>query len=102
MLTGESRLVEKIKGQEAVGGAINGEGAVVIEVHKTGDQTYLSQIIALVRQAQETLAVGKTAGPPAAADAAARLGGARAAGAAGAAAGVASGPHWLLRNSFHF
>src|SRR5215475_88219 len=54
MLTGESRPVEKIEGQEAVGGAINGEGAVVIEVHKTGDQTYLSQIIALVRQAQET------------------------------------------------
>lgn len=54
MLTGESRLVEKFEGQEAVGGAINGEGAVVIEVHKTGDQTYLSQIIALVRQAQET------------------------------------------------
>ena len=54
MLTGESRPVEKIEGREAVGGAINGEGAVVIEVHKTGDQTYLSQVIALVRQAQET------------------------------------------------
>jgi P-type Cu2+ transporter len=54
MLTGEPRLVEKIEGQEAIGGAINGEGAVVIEVHKTGDRTYLSQIIALVRQAQET------------------------------------------------
>jgi Cu2+-exporting ATPase len=53
-LTGESRPVEKIKGQEAVGGAINGEGAVVLKVHKTGDQTYLSQVIALVRQAQET------------------------------------------------
>jgi Cu2+-exporting ATPase len=53
-LTGESRPVEKIEGQEAVGGAVNGEGAVVLEVHKTGDQTYLSQVIALVRQAQET------------------------------------------------
>jgi P-type Cu2+ transporter len=44
MLTGESRPVEKIEGQEAVGGAVNGEGAVTLEVHKTGDQTYLSQV----------------------------------------------------------
>jgi Cu2+-exporting ATPase len=41
MLTGESRPIEKIKGQEAVGGAINGEGAVILEVHKTGDEIYL-------------------------------------------------------------
>src|SRR5215469_15504326 len=54
MLTGESRPVEKAEGQEAVGGAVNGEGAVTLEVHKTGDQTYLSQVVALVRQAQET------------------------------------------------
>jgi Cu2+-exporting ATPase len=54
MLTGESRPVEKVEGQEAVGGAVNGEGAVTLEVHKTGDETYLSQVIALVRQAQET------------------------------------------------
>jgi Cu2+-exporting ATPase len=54
MLTGESRPVEKIEGQEAVGGAVNGEGAVTLEVHKTGDETYLSQVISLVRQAQET------------------------------------------------
>jgi Cu2+-exporting ATPase len=54
LLTGESRPVEKIEGQEAVGGAINGEGAVILEVHKTGDETYLNQIVSLVRQAQET------------------------------------------------
>jgi Cu2+-exporting ATPase len=54
MLTGESRPVEKAEGQEAVGGAVNGEGAVVLVVRKTGDQTYLSQVIALVKQAQET------------------------------------------------
>jgi Cu2+-exporting ATPase len=54
MLTGESNPVEKAEGQEAVGGALNGEGAVTLEVHKTGDQTYLSQVVALVRQAQET------------------------------------------------
>lgn len=54
MLTGESRPVAKGEGQEAVGGSINGEGAVTIEVRKTGDQTYLSQVIEMVRQAQAT------------------------------------------------
>ncbi|TXF12304.1 heavy metal translocating P-type ATPase [Pelomicrobium methylotrophicum] len=54
MLTGESRPVERSEGQEAIGGAVNGEGAVVIEVRKTGDQTYLAQVIELVRRAQET------------------------------------------------
>jgi Cu2+-exporting ATPase len=53
MLTGESRPVQKTEGQEAVGGALNGEGAVTLEVRKTGDQTYLSQVIDMVRQAQE-------------------------------------------------
>jgi len=54
MLTGESRPVEKMEGQEVVGGAVNGEGAVRVVVRKTGDETYLSQVIALVKQAQET------------------------------------------------
>jgi Cu2+-exporting ATPase len=54
MLTGESRPVAKAEGQEAVGGAVNGEGAVTLEVRKTGDQTYLSQVIDMVRRAQET------------------------------------------------
>src|SRR4029077_2449398 len=54
LLTGESRPVEKTEGQEAVGGAVNGDGAVTVVVRKTGDQTYLAQVIALVKQAQET------------------------------------------------
>jgi Cu2+-exporting ATPase len=54
MLTGESRPVERGEGDEAIGGAINGEGALTLEVRKTGDQTYLAQVIALVRQAQES------------------------------------------------
>lgn len=54
MLTGESRPVEKGEGQEAVGGAVNGEGALVIEVRKTGDRTYLAQVIEMVRRAQAT------------------------------------------------
>ena len=54
MLTGESKPVEKKAGDQVIGGAINGEGSLVIEVQRTGRDTYLSQVIELVRQAQET------------------------------------------------
>ncbi|MBW7852152.1 MAG: heavy metal translocating P-type ATPase [Rhodospirillales bacterium] len=54
LLTGESRPVERDEGQEVVGGAINGEGAVTVEVRKTGDQTYLAQVVDMVREAQAT------------------------------------------------
>jgi hypothetical protein len=39
MLTGESRPVEKLAGQEAFGGVANGESSVVLAAQKTGDQT---------------------------------------------------------------
>ncbi len=54
MLTGESRPVEKGEGDEVIGGSVNGEAAFTLEVHKTGAETYLSQVIELVRQAQES------------------------------------------------
>ncbi len=54
MLTGESRPVEKSEGDEAIGGSVNGEAAFTLEVQKTGDQTYLSQVIEMVRRAQES------------------------------------------------
>lgn len=54
MLTGESKPIEKGEGDSAIGGAINGESAITIEVQKTGDETYLAQVIDMVRQAQET------------------------------------------------
>jgi Cu2+-exporting ATPase len=54
MLTGESQPVEKGAGDEVIGGAVNGEGAITIEVRRTGADTYLSQVIELVRKAQET------------------------------------------------
>jgi Cu2+-exporting ATPase len=53
MLTGESRPVEKGEGDEVIGGAINGESAITVEVRRTGDETYLAQVIDLVRKAQE-------------------------------------------------
>jgi Cu2+-exporting ATPase len=52
MLTGESQPVEKGEGEEVIGGAINGESAFTFEVRKTGEATYLSQVIELVREAQ--------------------------------------------------
>jgi len=54
MLTGESQPVEQGEGDEVIGGAVNGEGAITIEVRRTGADTYLSQVIELVRKAQET------------------------------------------------
>jgi len=54
MLTGESKPVEKAQGAAVIGGSVNGESAITVEVAKTGDETYLAQVIALVRQAQES------------------------------------------------
>jgi Cu2+-exporting ATPase len=54
MLTGESQPVEKGEGDEVIGGSINGEAAFIIEVQKTGDETYLAQVIEMVRKAQES------------------------------------------------
>ncbi|MGD1858185.1 MAG: heavy metal translocating P-type ATPase [Leptolyngbyaceae cyanobacterium] len=51
-LTGESRPVNKQVGDEAVGGAVNGEGALTLRVIRTGEQTTLNQIMRLVEEAQ--------------------------------------------------
>jgi len=52
MLTGESLPVSKKPGDVVIGGAINVAGDVTIEVKATGEKTYLSQVIEMVRQAQ--------------------------------------------------
>ena len=54
MLTGESKPVAKKPGNEVIGGSINGEAAFVVEVEKTGKNTYLNQVVELVRTAQES------------------------------------------------
>src|SRR5450756_208025 len=48
MLTGESTPVTKKAGATVIGGAINGEGAITVEVKKTGQDSFLSQVIDLV------------------------------------------------------
>jgi Cu2+-exporting ATPase len=53
-LTGESRPVPKEKGAEVIAGAVNGEGALVVEVQRTGEATTLSQIRRLVEEAQQS------------------------------------------------
>ncbi len=52
MLTGESRPVTKKPGDLVIGGAVNGEGSLTVEVQKTGKDSFLSQVIELVREAQ--------------------------------------------------
>ena len=54
MLTGESKPVYKKPGMEVIGGSINGEGSLVAEIKRTGEDSYLNQVIELVRQAQES------------------------------------------------
>jgi Cu2+-exporting ATPase len=54
MLTGESNPVVKQVGAKVIGGAINGEGSIAVEVRNTGEDSYLSQMVALVREAQES------------------------------------------------
>ena len=54
MLTGESKPVSKSKEDEVIGGSVNGEGSLTVEINKTGDESFLSQVVDLVRQAQES------------------------------------------------
>lgn len=54
MLTGESIPVPKKTGAKVIGGSINGEGSLTIEVKGTGKDSFLSQVIDLVKQAQES------------------------------------------------
>jgi Cu2+-exporting ATPase len=54
LLTGESKPVHKAKEDNVIGGAINGDGALRTKIERTGEETYLAQVITLVRQAQQS------------------------------------------------
>ncbi len=54
MLTGESTPVSKTSGGKVIGGSINGEGSLTIQVKGTGKDSFLSQVIDLVKQAQQS------------------------------------------------
>ena len=52
MLTGESKPVSKAAGAKVIGGSINGEGSVTVEVKNIGKDSFLSGVIQLVKEAQ--------------------------------------------------
>jgi Cu2+-exporting ATPase len=54
MITGESKPVAKAKGDKVIGGSVNTTGSVTVEVSQTGKDSYLSQVVKLVKQAGES------------------------------------------------
>ena len=52
MVTGESKPVTKEKGSQVIGGTINGNGSLTIEVEQVGENAYLNKVVNMVRDAQ--------------------------------------------------
>jgi len=53
MLTGESKPVQKNKGDKVIAGSINGNGAIKVSVLHGAKDSYLSQVVKLVQDAQK-------------------------------------------------
>ncbi len=54
MLTGESKPVKKLQGDKVIAGAINGNGSIKVTVSHAAKDSYLSQVIKLVGDAQKS------------------------------------------------
>ncbi len=54
MITGESKPVKKSPGDKVIGGTVNGDGSLRIQITATGDDTALAGIMRLVDQAQQS------------------------------------------------
>jgi P-type Cu2+ transporter len=54
MLTGESKPVQKVKGDNVIAGSLNGNGALKLKVAHDTKDSYLSQVIKLVQDAQQS------------------------------------------------
>jgi len=54
MITGESRPVDKLPGDELIAGTVNGTGSLRVRVTHTGEQTVLAGIMRLVEEAQHS------------------------------------------------
>ncbi len=52
MLTGESEPISKSSGDEVIGGSVNGDGSLEVEIKSAGEDSYLSEVINLVEEAQ--------------------------------------------------
>ncbi len=53
LLTGESSLQKKSPQSTVIGGSLNKNGSLTIEVKKTGEESFISQVIQLVSEAQQ-------------------------------------------------
>ncbi len=54
MLTGESKPVQKVEGDKVIAGAINGNGSIKVTVSHAAKDSYLSQVVKLVDDAQKS------------------------------------------------
>jgi len=54
LLTGESKPVKKIKGDKVIPGSVNGDGSFKVTVSHTSKDSFLSQVIKLVDDAQKS------------------------------------------------
>lgn len=54
MISGESKPVKRSKGDEVVGGSVNGNQSLEVTVQKTGEESYLNKVIDLVKEAQSS------------------------------------------------
>jgi Cu2+-exporting ATPase len=54
MLTGESKPVQKITGQKVIAGSINGNGSIKVTVSHAAKDSYISQLVKLVDDAQKS------------------------------------------------
>jgi len=54
MLTGESKPVQKVKGQKVIAGSINGNGSFKVTVSHASKDSYISQLVKLVDDAQKS------------------------------------------------
>ena len=54
MITGESKPVQKIKGQKVIAGSINGNGSIKVTVSHASKDSYISQLVKLVDDAQKS------------------------------------------------
>lgn len=54
LLTGESEPILHSEGEEVIGGSINGESSIKVMVEKIGKDSFISQVVGLVEEAQES------------------------------------------------
>jgi Cu2+-exporting ATPase len=54
MITGESKPVKKSPGDKVIGGTINTDGSLRVQIEATGDETALAGIMRLVEEAQQS------------------------------------------------